>query len=186
MVAEKKQEFCEAEAQKDQNAETNKTLQDEAGAQKENQNDLQKQLEELSQNYKSLNDKHLRCLAEYDNFRKRTAKEKDNIFSDGLIFAIKGVLDVFDNFERALKCETQDNEFKKGCELIFKQLQEAIKKLGVEEIQTDSQVFDPTYHNAVMHIEDEQYGQNQIVETLQKGYKLGDNVIRYAMVKVAN
>ncbi len=152
----------------------------------EGQCDSTKQIEKLQSDYQALNDKYLRCLAEYDNFRKRTTREKDNIFSDAVVFAVKNFLDVLDNFERALQCETQDVEFKKGFEMIFNQFLEALKKLGVEEIQTDSQTFDPAFHNAVMHIEDGNYGENQIVETLQKGYKLGDNIIRYAMVKVAN
>ncbi|MBP0979440.1 MAG: nucleotide exchange factor GrpE [Oscillospiraceae bacterium] len=147
---------------------------------------LEKKFDKLDNDYKELNNKYLRCLAEYDNFRKRTTKEKERIFSDGLIFSVKGVLDVLDNFERALEFQTQDTEMKKGFEMIFNQLVEVIKKLGVEEIKTEGEVFDPAFHNAVMHIEDDKYGQGQIVQTLQKGYKLGDNIIRYAMVKVAN
>lgn len=150
------------------------------------QDKLQDQLDKLESDYKNLNDKYLRCLAEYDNFRKRTVKEKERIFSDGIVYSVKVFLDILDNFERALKYETQDMEFKKGFEMIFNQFIEVIKKLGVEEIKTDNEVFNPIFHNAVMHIEDDQYGKNEIVETLQKGYKLGDNIIRYAMVKVAN
>lgn len=144
------------------------------------------ELEEANKQYSELNDKYLRCLAEYDNFRKRTAKEKEKIFSDAIAYSVKGIFDILDNFQRALKCETKDVEMHKGFEMIFNQLNEMIKKLGIEEIQTEGLTFDPTLHNAVMHIEDEKYGPKQIVETLQKGYKIGDNIIRYAMVKVAN
>ena len=162
------------------------TLYNNSEKQETQDNELQLKIDNLESDYKALNDKYLRCLAEYDNFRKRTAKEKERIFSDGIIYSLKGILDVLDNFERALKCESQDTEMKKGFEMIFNQISEVIKKLGVEEIKTEGETFDPEVHNAVMHIEDETYGQNQIVETLQKGYKLRDNIIRYAMVKVAN
>lgn len=158
----------------------------EADIKESQEESLEKKLEKLESEYKDLNNKYLRCLAEYDNFRKRTTKEKERIFSDGLIYSIKGILDVIDNFERALDFQTEDTEMKKGFEMIFNQLVEVIKKLGVEEIKTENEIFDPAFHNAVMHIEDEAYAQGQIVQTLQKGYKLGENIIRYAMVKVAN
>ncbi len=144
------------------------------------------ELEKINTKYNELNDKYLRCLAEYDNFRKRTSKEKERIFSDAIAYSVKGIFDILDNFQRALKCETKDTEMQKGFEMIFNQLNEMIKKLGIEEIPTEGLTFDPNLHNAVMHIEDEKYGSKEIVETLQKGYKIGDTVIRYAMVKVAN
>ena len=154
---------------------------------KENLEDfLQDKLTKLENDYQELNDKYLRCLAEYDNFRKRTNKEKERMFSDGIVYSVRGFLDVLDNFERALKFETKDIELKKGFDMIFNQFLEIIKKLGIEEIKTENEVFNPIFHNAVMHVEDKRYGKSQIVETLQKGYKIGDNVIRYAMVKVAN
>ena len=154
---------------------------------KENLEDfLQDKLTKLENDYQELNDKYLRCLAEYDNFRKRTNKEKERMFSDGIVYSVRGFLDVLDNFERALKFETKDIELKKGFDMIFNQFLEIIKKLGIEEIKTENEVFNPIFHNAVMHVEDKKYGKSQIVETLQKGYKIGDNVIRYAMVKVAN
>ena len=113
-------------------------------------------------------------------------KEKERIFSDGLIYSIKGILDVLDNFERALEFQTQDIEMKKGFEMIFNQLVEVIKKLGIEEIKTENEIFDPTFHNAVMHVDDESVGANIIVDVFAKGYKMGDKVLRYSMVKVAN
>lgn len=181
----KKNQKEEREVNKEKNNE--ETELDNNDEKQENQDsELQLKINNLESDYKALNDKYLRCLAEYDNFRKRTAKEKERIFSDGIIFSLKGILDVLDNFERALKCESQDTEMKKGFEMIFNQMSDVIKKLGVEEIKTEGEIFNPEVHNAVMHIEDETYGQNQIIETLQKGYKLGDDIIRYAMVKVAN
>lgn len=149
-------------------------------------NDLEDKIKEIEDKYNELSDKYLRCLAEYDNFRKRTSKEKERIYTDAIGNSVKGILDVLDNFERALNCKTEDVEMKKGFEMIFNQLLESIKKLGVEEIKSDGEIFNPALHNAVMHIEDEKYEANYIVETLQKGYKIKDNIIRYAMVKVAN
>ena len=144
------------------------------------------ELDILKTQFEELNDKYLRCLAEYDNFRKRTQKEKDRIFTDAISYAVKGMTDILDNFERALKYDTENEEIKKGFEMIFNQLLDTLKKLGIEEINASDVPFDPNLHNAVMHIEDDQYGPNEIVEVLQKGYKIGDSIIRYAMVKVAN
>jgi molecular chaperone GrpE len=147
---------------------------------------LADQLEKLKTEYNDLNNKYLRSLAEYDNFRKRTAREKEKIFQDSVAFVVKGFLDILDNFQNALKCETADTEFKKGFDMILINFNETLSKLGVEEIKTEGESFSPLFHNAIVHIEDSNYGDGQIVETLQKGYKIGDNVIRYAMVKVAN
>lgn len=131
-------------------------------------------------------DKYLRLMAEYDNFRKRSAKERENIYADVRVDTVTKFLPVYDNLQRALAAETADEAYKKGVEMTFTQLKEIFTKLGVEEIEAVGQSFDPTVHNAVMHIDDEAYGENIIVQEFQKGFRLGEKVIRFSMVQVAN
>ena len=133
-----------------------------------------------------LNDKFLRICAEYDNFRKRSQKEKDALYGDIKANTVTQFLPVYDNLERALKQNTEDEAYKKGVEMIMTQFCTTLEKMGVTEIQCLGEKFDPTMHNAVMHVDDEEKGENEIVEVFQKGFKLGDKVIRFAMVKVAN
>lgn len=128
-----------------------------------------------------------RSRAEFDNYRKRTDKEKKSMYDMGFSDAIKEILPTIDNLERALKStKDKDNDIYKGVEMTLKVLTDALSKNGVTEIKTEGEKFDPEYHNAVMHIDDKNYGENAIVEVLQKGYKYKDTVIRYSMVKVAN
>lgn len=129
------------------------------------------------------NDKYLRTLAEYDNFRKRTVKERELIYQEAYMDAVKGIIPVVDNIERALEFASDEND-KKGLELIVASVHGELEKMGVKEIETKN--FDPNLHNAVMHIDDESYGEGEIIEVFQKGYIYGDRIIRYAMVKVAN
>ncbi len=131
-------------------------------------------------------ERYLRLMAEFDNYKKRSAKERENIYTDVRVDTVTKFLPVFDNLERAMKTETADEAFKKGVEMTFNQLMDVFKKLGVEEIESVGKPFDPQYHNAVMHVEDEAFGENEIVEEFQKGFKIGDKVIRHSMVKVAN
>ena len=131
-------------------------------------------------------DKYLRLAAEYDNFRKRSQKEKEALWSEAKADTVSAFLPVYDNLERALKQETADEAYKKGVEMTMNQLTEVLKKLGVEVIEAQGQPFDPAFHNAVMHIEDENFGENTVAEVFQSGFKLGEKVIRFAMVKVAN
>ncbi len=140
----------------------------------------------LRQTIAEQEDKFLRLCAEYDNFRKRTQKEKDAIYSDATANAVKALLPVYDNLERALKQETADEAYKKGVEMTMTGLLKALESLGVTEIDAVGQSFDPNIHNAVMHIEDEALGENTVVEVFQAGFMLGEKVIRFAMVKVAN
>ena len=133
-----------------------------------------------------LNDKFLRICAEYDNFRKRSQKEKDALYGDVKANTVTQFLPVYDNLERALKQNTEDEAYKKGVEMIMTQFCSTLEKLGVTEIECLGEKFDPTMHNAVMHVDHEEKGENEIVEVFQKGFKLGDKVIRFAMVKVAN
>jgi molecular chaperone GrpE len=130
-----------------------------------------------------LNDKYLRLMAEYDNFRKRSLKERDGIYAEAYSDAVKQLLPVIDNIERSVAFAT-DDETRKGLNMIVTQMMEALGKMGVTVIETKE--FDPNVHNAVMHVDDESYGEGEIIEVFQKGYKYKDKVIRYAMVKVAN
>lgn len=133
-----------------------------------------------------LTDKYLRICAEYDNFRKRTQKEKENLYGDIRANVISSFLPVYDNLVRALAAETQDEAYRKGVEMIMNQFNSTLEKLGASEIKAVGEKFDPALHNAVMHVDDETKGENEIVEEFQKGFKIGDKVIRFSMVKVAN
>ena len=134
----------------------------------------------------ALNDKFLRICAEYDNFRKRSQKEKDALYGDIRANTVSQFLPVYDNLERALKQSTEDEAYRKGVEMIMTQFETTLEKLGVKEIPSLGETFDPDLHNAVMHVDDEEKGENEIVEVFQKGFMLNDKVIRFAMVKVAN
>ncbi len=131
-------------------------------------------------------ERYLRLMAEFDNYKKRSAKERENIYTDVRVDTVTKFLPVFDNLERAMKTETADEAFKRGVEMTFNQLMDVFKKLGVEEIESVGGPFDPKLHNAVMHVEDAEHGENEIVEEFQKGFRIGDKVIRFSMVKVAN
>lgn len=131
-------------------------------------------------------DKYLRLAAEYDNYRKRTAKEKESAWSEAKAQTVAAFLPVYDNLERALKQETADEAYKKGVEMTMKGLQDALTGLGVEVIPALGESFDPNRHNAVMHCDDEEAGESTIVEVFQQGFLCGDRVIRFSMVKVAN
>ena len=133
-----------------------------------------------------MNDKYLRLMAEYDNFRKRSQKEKDALYGDIKANALKAFLPVYDNLVRALQQPTEDEAYKKGVEMIMTQFNSTMEKLGVTPMDCLGQKFDPAFHNAVMHVEDEEKGENEIVEVFQQGFMLGDKVVRFAMVKVAN
>ena len=132
------------------------------------------------------NDRYLRLLAEYDNFRKRSQKEKDAIYGDIRSDVIGKFLPVYDNLARALQQSTEDEAFRKGVEMIMAQFNATLEKLGVTRIESLGQTFDPKLHNAVMHVEDAEKGENEIVEVFQDGFMIGEKVIRFAMVKVAN
>lgn len=132
------------------------------------------------------NDKYLRLLAEYDNFRKRSQKERDSLYGDIKADTVTRFLPVYDNLVRALAQSTEDEAYRKGVEMIMAQFDETLKNLGAIAIPSVGEKFDPCRHNAVMHVEDDTKGENEIVEEFQKGFILGDKVIRCAMVKVAN
>ncbi len=145
--------------------------------------ELEKQLAEKEEETKACEDKYLRMMAEYDNFRKRSTKEKEGVYADAYADCIANILPILDNLDRASHSENFE-AVKKGLEMTEKAFEDAMSKMGVTEVET--KVFDPNLHNAVMHVEDEAFGESEIVEVFQKGYVKGDKVIRYAMVKVAN
>ena len=146
---------------------------------------LRNSKDKLQKEVDTLKDRLLRITAEYDNYRKRTSKEKEGIYTDACEDVLKGVLPIIDNLERAISMEGSAEDIKKGVEMTMKSFKDSLNKLNVEEIDADGN-FDPNFHNAVMHVEDESLDPNVIVEVFQKGYKRGDKVLRYSMVKVAN
>ena len=131
-------------------------------------------------------DSYLRLAADYDNFRKRNAKEKETLYAAGKAEAVEKLLPVYDNLERALNQATNDEAYKKGVEMTMTQLVGILNGLGVEIFGQAGDAFDPNIHNAVMHTEDENLGENVISQVFQKGFKLGDKIVRFAMVQVAN
>lgn len=138
--------------------------------------------------YDELYDKHLRLMAEYDNFKKRTQKEKEELGTFTVSATIEKLLPVIDNFERALDSvsEEEKNTFSEGVEMVYRQMMEILDKMGVSEIEAVGCEFNPEIHNAVMHVDDDTQDANIVVEQFMKGYKYKDKVIRYSMVKVAN
>lgn len=147
---------------------------------------LKAELEQLKKEKNELNDRYLRTLAEYDNFRKRTQKEKDEIYGNATADTVSKLLPVLDSFERASGYECPDAEYKKGIDLIGNSAKEVFESLGVKEIPALGEQFDPKFHNAVMHSDDPAQGENVITDVYRKGYMFGDKVIRFSMVVVAN
>ncbi len=141
---------------------------------------------EFEKKYNDVNEKYMRTLAEYDNYRKRTIKEKESIYPEAKAVVIEKFLPVMDNFQRAIDSAENKDGFYEGVVMLKKQMDDVLTTLGVEEIKSVGEAFNPEFHNAVMHIDDEEQGENVIVEEFQKGYKIGDRVIRHSMVKVAN
>ena len=146
------------------------------------------EVEKLTSALAEEQDKYMRLYAEYDNFRKRSAKERESVFGDAYCEALTQILPVLDNLERAAQFSPEDAEspMAKGLELTLKSFVETMNKMGVYEIEALGKEFDPNKHNAVMHVEDDTVGENTVVEVFMKGYAKGDKVLRYSMVKVAN
>ena len=146
------------------------------------ESELEKAQKQLAQEH----DQYLRLAAEYDNFRKRSRKEKEGLYVDVKAETVAKFLPVYDNLERALANETADEAYKKGVELIMVEFKKIMTGLGVEEFGEKGDAFDPNAHNAVMHVENEELGENVIAQVFQKGFRIGDKVIRHAVVQVAN
>ncbi len=166
----------ETETEKNENAEAEETAEK-----------IEKEMVEKEQ-YDALYDKYLRLMAEYDNYKKRTQKEKDEIYSLGVAETVEKLLPVADNLDRALDAldEAEKTTFSNGVEMVYKQFFEILTKMGVAEIEALGAQFDPNVHNAVMHIDDEAYDANVVVEQFVKGYMYKEKVVRHSMVKVAN
>lgn len=138
------------------------------------------------QDYDELEDRFKRILAEFENYKKRSGKEREGLYNSILSDVIEVILPVVDNLENAVKAETQDENYKQGVELVLKQLKDVLKSKGVEEIETVGNTFDPELHEAVSSIQDENLGEKEIAQEYRKGYKIGNRVIRHSMVVVAN
>lgn len=178
--AETKEEIKEsaAKSQKETESKTQKSN-------KKEENKLKGETENLAASLSEITDKYTRMLAEYDNFRKRAAKERDGIYTDACSDVLSEILPVKDSLELALKF-ADESKLSQGVTMTLTKFTEILKRLGVEEFGALGDTFDPLCHNAVLHVEDEELGENVIAEVLLKGYKKGDKIIRYAMVKVAN
>ena len=179
-----------SEKKKTENESENEIKSEEKSASKEKKKfeveleKAQKEIEKAKSEYDELNDKYVRMLAEYDNFRRRSAKEREGVYADAYCDVISEILPILDNLERAAQYTDDAEKVSKGVQMTLNSMTSTLEKLGIEEVPTET--FDPNYHNAVMHVEDDSLGEGVIVDVLQKGYKKGDKVIRYAMVKVAN
>jgi len=173
---------AEAEAPKEEKKEKPKKEKGE----KKKEETAEPQAEKGSEAPQGASDAYLRLLAEYDNYRKRSQREKESLYADIKADTLLKFLPVYDNLVRALNQPTEDEAYRKGIEMIMTQFCTTMEKLGVEKIESLGKTFDPALHNAVMHVDDESKGENEIVEVFQEGFRLGDKVIRFAMVKVAN
>ena len=164
-------------------AELEKELNEEIPAE---ETEVTPEVDPWEEKYNAEHDAHLRLAAEYDNFRKRTIKEKEASYGNGKADAVAKLLPVYDNLERALNQPTEDAAYKKGVEMTMNELVKIFTSLGVEIFGNVGEEFDPNLHNAVMHIDSEELGENTIAMVFQKGFKIGDKVVRFAMVQVAN
>ena len=195
MAKQKKDSASEKEEQKLSEEQTEESTAENKEAGKEEQKDSQKtekntaesESEKLTKELAAAKEAHILTIAEYDNYRKRSTKQKHAAYGDAKADCIKELLPMMDNFERAIATEATDVEgFKKGVEMIFKNFTDVLSKLGVEAFGEKGEKFDPNIHNGVMHVEDEELPENSVAEVFSKGYKLGDRILRPAMVKVAN
>ncbi|MFQ6999908.1 MAG: nucleotide exchange factor GrpE [Clostridium sp.] len=178
---EKQEEEKQETAENNKEASEDDDKKDELDMLRKNKEEIKK----LTNQVETLKDRLLRLTAEYENYRKRTAKEKEGIYTDACADVLKEVLPTLDNLERAYAADGSVEDLKKGIEMTMKGLQSSFEKLGVEEIPVD-EGFDPNLHQAVMHVEDENLDKNVVAEVFMKGYKKGDKVIRHTVVKVAN
>ena len=149
---------------------------------------LEKELDDSKKKEEDVYARLLRLSAEFDNYKKRTTREKEALYIDATVDTLKEILPIVDNFERALSVKNCDDVavLKKGLDMVYRQFIETLTQIGVETIDAVGNEFDPNLHNAVIHVEDENYGSNEVVEELQKGYKIKDKIIRHSYVKVAN
>lgn len=171
-MAEKQKEESKEEIEK-------KSIEEEKNKEQDESAKIANELEEITDRYK-------RVLAEFENYKKRSQKERENLYNSILGDVIEAILPVVDNLENAAKVETEDENYKKGVELVLKQFNDVLVSKGVEEIKTVGETFDPELHEAVSSIQDDSKGEKEIVQEYRKGYKIGSKVIRHSMVVVAN
>ena len=150
------------------------------------ENQEQNELTKIKQELEDITDRYKRVLAEFENHKKRSIKERDNLYNSILADIVEGILPILDNLENAVKVETKDEEYKKGIELVLKQFKDTLKSKGVEEIKALGETFDPELHEAVSSIQDDTKGEKEIIQEYRKGYKIGTKIIRHSMVVVAN
>ena len=185
-TADKKERQGVDEATKLQNEQVNAAEENAASDNVTDEGSEQKELEELKKKYDELNDSHLRLMAEYDNYRRRTQKERENVYPDAVANTLKELLPLLDNLQRALDTPCADENYLTGIKMIQTGFEEYLKKMGVETFGKAGEPFDPNLHNAVMHIEDESLGKNVVAQVFQSGYRRGDRILRHAMVQQAN
>ena len=161
-------------------------LQNEETKKEEIKEEKKEDIDTKTQELEELTDRYKRVLAEFENFKKRSQKERENLYKSILGDIVEAVLPIMDNLENALKVETKDENYKQGVELVYKQFQDVLSKFGVEEIEAIGKTFDPELHEAVSSIQDDSKGEQEIVQEYRKGYKIGTKVIRHSMVVVAN
>ena len=187
MDKEKMQEQTEETVENTEGKEENTTEETVETVEENKESTMEEKLEEAQKQAKDNLDKYIRQLAEFENFRKRSNSEKTAMYSNGVRDTVEKLLPVIDNFERAVEAaDDKEDPMYKGVEMILKQFMEILENLGVKEIPSKGEPFDPNVHSAVMHVDDESCDENVVVEVFQKGYTLGDKVIRPSMVKVAN
>lgn len=185
-VTEEKEELSPENTEAEAAAETAEETPEETPAKEKKAKKKKEKGPSKDEEIAALNDKYLRLYAEYDNFRRRSQKEKSDIYAEVKANAVADFLPVYDNLVRALAAPTEDEAYRKGVEMIMTQFGHTLEKLGVTQIPALGEKFNPELHNAVMHCDDEEKGENEIVEVFQEGFKLGDKTIRASMVKVAN
>ena len=180
-----KEELKKENLEEEKPAPEKKTIKEKVSEKKEAKKAENKD-DKLSKELEAEKEKYIRLVAEYDNYRKRSQKEKEGIYPDAVAETIKAFLPVADNFERAMEAPTQDENYKKGAELTYKSLMDVFQKFNVESFGKKGDAFDPNLHNAVMHDEDDSGSESVVSDVFQKGYKIGDRILRFAMVKVLN
>ena len=168
-----------SEKEKNENEEKEEEIKEET---KKENNELQQKQQELDE----LTDRYKRILAEFENHKKRSQKEREGLYNSILGDVIEVILPILDNLENAVKVETSDENYKKGIELVLKQFQDVLKSKGVEEIKAIGETFDPELHEAVSSVQDDSKGEKEVIQEYRKGYKIGSRVIRHSMVVVAN
>ena len=172
----------------EENKEKKENTKEEASKQEETKQETTQEVKQDStkQELEEITDRYKRILAEFENFKKRSSKERDGLYNSILSDVVESMLPIVDNLENAVKAETQDTEYKKGVELVLKQFKDVLASKGVEEIKTVGETFDPELHEAVSSVQDETKGEKEITLEYRKGYKIGHKVIRHSMVVVAN